>query len=331
MKRVSAARPVSVAALAVVLGAGPVLAAAPGPLEQARQAAEHTTFEGVLEVRWRDGDVVRTEQLGVQAAGGALVVHGATEVMARPAFARLVAHDGHGWEEVWLPTLAPARRPDGGAKYETTAPADGPDVAGRPSTVVEVHYRGRLLERIYLDRQTDLLLERDQFDADGTVLRTVAFQTLTLGAASPPPTEPGSAAHHAPKAVDATPGVAPPTLEVGYQRIGVYLDGGVLQALYSDGVYDLSVFQQPGRLRRSDLPPSGRRVRVGGASGWRYAWPGGQLVVWSAGGRVFTAVSDAPADQVMAAVNSLPEEPSRHLSFLAKVRRATQALMEPLS
>ncbi|HEX2118699.1 MAG TPA: hypothetical protein VHF91_05920, partial [Acidimicrobiales bacterium] len=62
-----------------------------------------------------------------------------------------------------------------------------------------------------------------------------------------------------------------------------------------------------------------------------YAWPGGQLVVWSDGGRVFTAVSDAPAEQVLAAARSLPPIPGRELSLLAKIRRACQALMEPLS
>jgi hypothetical protein len=141
-------------------------------------------------------------------------------------------------------------------------------------------------------------------------------------------------AHHAPKAVAperlGRSAVAPGALADGYQRTGVYRDGSVLHVLYSDGMYDLSVFQQPGRLRRSDVPPSGERVTVGRATAWRYPWAGGQLVVWSSGGKVFTAVSDAPADQVLAAVRSLPPAPARELSLLGKVRRACQALMEPL-
>jgi hypothetical protein len=127
------------------------------------------------------------------------------------------------------------------------------------------------------------------------------------------------------------PAAAPETLADGYQRMGVYKSGSVLHVLYSDGVYDLSLFQQQGRLRRSDLPGQGERVSVRGETGWRYPWPGGQLVVWSAGGRVFTAVSDAPADQVLTAVRSLPRVPQRELSFLGKVRRAAQALVQPLS
>jgi len=126
-------------------------AADPAPLEEARQAAEHTSFEGVIEVRWRDGAETRSERLTVEAAGGALVVRGANMVMAQPAFGRLLAHGGGGWEEMWLPSLAPGPRPDGVAKYATTTAGTGPAVAGRSTRVVEVHHRGALVERILLD------------------------------------------------------------------------------------------------------------------------------------------------------------------------------------
>lgn len=334
---VAAAVPGAVATLALLSGiVSPTPAAAgPPPLEQARQAAEHTAFEGVLEVRWREGAVTRSERLTVEADAGALVVHGANLVMARSAFGRLLANHGGGWEEMWLPTLAPSPRPDGVAKYVTTAPADGPPVAGRATRVAEVRHGNDLLERIYLDTETDLLLERDQFDPQGQVVRALAFTSLTVGHPASPAAGPRSLAHHAPQAVAAdhlaSPASAPEALADGYERMGIYRSGSVLHVLYSDGFYDLSVFQQPGRLRRADVPRAGERVAIGDAAGWRYPWPGGQLVVWSAGGTVFTAVSDAPTDQVLAAVRSLPPTPARALSLLGKVRRACAALMAPLS
>jgi len=328
----------TVAAVALVAGlAAPASAAGgPAPLEQAREAAEHTVFEGVLEVRWRDGDEVHSERLRVEAAGGSLMVRGANLVMARPEYGRLLAHGGGGWEEMWLPSQAPNARPDGAVKYRTTAPAAGPAVAGRPTKVVEVRTGGTLLERVYLDTETNLLLERDQYDSQGAVMRRLAFESLTIGGTlAEPPSAPDSPAQHAPAQVAperlSSPAMAPGSLADGYQRIGIYRSGSVLQVLYSDGLYDLSVFEQPGRLRRSDLPGKGQRVSVRGATGWRYPWPGGQLVVWSAGGRVFTAVSDAPADQVLTAVGSLPKVPGGELSLLAKVRRAAQALVQPLA
>lgn len=326
----------AVVAVALVAGmAAPAHAGGPAPLEQARYAAEHTVFEGVLEVRWRDGEETRSERLRVEAAGGSLMVRGANLVMARPEYRRLLAHGGGGWEEMWLPSLAPRARPDGTAKYRTTGPVAGPPVAGRPTTVMEIHAGGALLERIYLDTETNLLLERDQFDREGAVVRRLAFESLTIGKPAEPLSAPRSPAQHAPEEVRPdrlrTPAAAPEGLADGYQRMGIYKSGSVLQVLYSDGLYDLSVFQQQGRLRRSDLPGKGEQVSVRGATGWRYPWPGGQLVVWSAGGRVFTAVSDAPADQVITAVRSLPRISGGELSMLGKIRRAAQALVQPLS
>jgi sigma-E factor negative regulatory protein RseB len=322
-------------ALVAGLAAPAYAGGGPAPLEQARQAAEHTVFEGVLEVRWRDGDETHSERLRVQAAGGSLMVRGANLVMARPEYGRLLAHGGGGWEEMWLPSLAPSARPDGAAKYRTTPPAAGPAVAGRPTKVVEVHAGGALLERVYLDTETNLLLERDQYDRDGAVVRRLAFESLTIGTPAEPLRPPDSPAQHAPDQVRperlSSPEAAPWSLDDGYQRMGIYKSGSVLHVLYSDGLYDLSIFEQQGRLRRSDLPGKGERVSVRGATGWRYPWPGGQLVVWSAGGRVFTAVSDAPADQVLTAVRSLPRVPGGELSLAGKIRRAAQALVQPLS
>jgi len=325
----------AVALLLLSAAPAPSLAAGPAPLEQARQAAEHTSFEGVLEVRWRDGDVTRSERITVAAAEGSLIVRGANLVMARPEFGRLLAHDGGGWEEMWLPSRAPSARPDGAPKYRTSAPADGPVVAGRTTRIVEVHRGGSLLERIYLDTQTNLLLERDQYDSGGGVVRRLAFESLKIDGSTAAPIEPAAPAHHAPRAVAperlGSSGEAPETLADGYERMGIYRNGNVVQVMYSDGLYDLSLFQQQGRLRRSDLPPSGERVKVRGANGWRFPWPGGQLLMWSAGGKVFTAVSDAPADQVLTAVQSLPATPNRELPLLGKVKRACEALMQPLS
>jgi hypothetical protein len=325
------ARVAAAPALALVLATlvpAPAIAAEPAPLEDARRAAERTSFDGVLEVRWRDGDQTRSEHLAVEAAGGALTVRGPNQVMARPASGRLLSHGAGGWEEMWLPSLAPGPRPDGVGKYVTSAPAPGRVVAGRPTTLLEVKRDTALVERVYLDAETDLLLERDQYDTGGTVVRTLAFESLTYRAASAPPAEPASPAHHAPKATSAASAAS---LADGYQRVGTYRRGSVVQVLYSDGLYDLSLFEQSGRLRRSDLPESGERVAIGKATGWRYPWPGGQLVMWSAGGQVYTAVSDAPADQVLTAVRSLPATRRGELSLFGKIRRATQALMEPLS
>ena len=325
---------VAAAALTLVLAvAPPASSVPPGPLDDARRAAEQTPFEGIMEVRWADGAAMRSEKITVKAADGTLAVLGGNQVMAFEPFERLVSRRGDRWEELWRPTMGPSARPDGTGKYQVTTSPDGPLVAGRPTTTVEVRQAGVLRERVHLDTATKLALRREQYDDLGAVSRALAFESLTLG---PPavPAHPRTAHDRAPRPVSVRrmeSALAPDRLAGEYLRVAVYRSGDVVQVLYSDGIYDLSVFEQSGRLRHGDLPPSGERVRVGGEAGRRYVWAGGHLVVWSSGGTVFTAVSDAPLDQVLQAVRSMAPAPEREPSLIAKLRRACQTLMEPLS
>jgi len=322
------------AVLTVLLsGAAPALAVPAGPLEDARRATEQTAFEGVMDVRWLDGTITRSEKLTVKAGHAGIAVLGGNQVMAFEPFERMVSHGGRAWEELWQPTAALSVRPDGAAKYQVTTLVGGPTVAGRPTFTVEIRQAGALRERLELDTATSLPLAREQYDEHGAVARALAFETLTVGATDLP-ARPVAPADHAPRAASASQAAAsaaPATLPDGYQRLGVYRSGDVLQVLYSDGIYDLSVFQQGGRLRLGDLPTSGQRVAVGDTTGMRYAWAGGEAVVWSAGETVFTAVGDGPLDDVLRAVRSVPPVPDRAPSLLAKLKRACRAVMEPLS
>lgn len=108
----------------------------------------------------------------------------------------------------------------------------------------------------------------------------------------------------------------PGTLPGGYRlvdarAVSVPTAGGQTSALhltYSDGLSALSVFVQSGRLPAGGPSGmttqtwSGQRVYVG--TGWPVR------VVWEGGGHVFTAVSDAPVDELTAAVNALPGQRS---------------------
>ncbi|HEX6596194.1 MAG TPA: hypothetical protein VF045_04620, partial [Acidimicrobiales bacterium] len=122
---------------------------------------------------------------------------------------------------------------------------------------------------------------------------------------------------------------APAALAEGYQRVGLYRRSGVVHAVYSDGLYDLSVFEQQGSLDRRGLPRRSR-VDVADERGWHYTWPGGHVVLWEDEGTVFTAVSDAPLDQVMTAVRSLPPA-GVSPSLLRRLRQVTRALVQPLA
>ncbi|MGH8885448.1 MAG: hypothetical protein ACRDYX_09805 [Egibacteraceae bacterium] len=99
--------------------------------------------------------------------------------------------------------------------------------------------------------------------------------------------------------------MVPEELPGGYEHAGVSAlsladgqgDGQPLQAVYSDGLYAVSTFQQPGRLDWGSLPPEAERVE---ALGWpAYHWPGAvpARLVWEAADRTFLLVGDAPDDE----------------------------------
>ncbi|HEV3400933.1 MAG TPA: hypothetical protein VG078_03845, partial [Acidimicrobiales bacterium] len=157
-------------------------------------------------------------------------------------------------------------------------------VATRPARVLEVREGPVLRQRLALDTATNLVLRREHLDPGGHVERVVTFISLKLPDVPPVPVMPTSSEDHAGRAIQAVaaPFSAPPSLRDGYQRVGLYEDDGVVQVLYNDGLYDLSLFQQRGRLNRGDVPASGHRVRIGDRRAWAYTWPGGHLLLWQA-------------------------------------------------
>jgi hypothetical protein len=313
-------------------GAGVPAGADEQPLEAAGRAAARVSFVGALEVQWTDDHGQHDETLAVQGGNGAVVVRGPTAVMASSQ-QRLVEHAGGEWDLLWPVAAGSGGRPAPSPKYQLATSA-GPVVSGRTSRLVEVRQGSELLERLYLDEQTGILLRREQYEGGRGPYRTIGFESISFDPA-PAPQMPSDVVNESPTRLPAghvPSGVsAPLALADGYQRLGAYRRSGVVQVLYSDGLYDLSIFQQEGRLDHHGLPAS--RVSVGPADksgGWHYSWAGGHVVLWEHGGIVYTAVSDAPLDQVLTAVRSLP--PARAAtSLVSRLRQACRALVQPLS
>ncbi|HEX6596978.1 MAG TPA: hypothetical protein VF045_08590, partial [Acidimicrobiales bacterium] len=128
------------------VAAGPVRAVARAvataedePLEAAGRAAQSLSFVGVLQVRWSEGGLERSESLTVHGANGSVVVKGGTAVMAS-AEQRLVEHAGGEWNLLWPAGGSDRDRPPASQKYDLVR-LPGPLVANRPSRVVEVRAR----------------------------------------------------------------------------------------------------------------------------------------------------------------------------------------------
>ncbi len=201
------------------------------------------------------------------------------------------------------------------------------DVAGRLSDIVEVRYApsGRVAARFWLDRATGLVLRREVYDERGRTTRASAFIQIETSKWSPmlstaglrPPAYDAVARTEAwPEAIGTAglstmrargwncPAKLPGSLRLVDARRGQTASGGVVHLSYSDGLASLSVFEQAGRL---DVDRLGgyRRVQVDGRDVYRQEGVPVRYV-WSAHGRVFTVVADAPPRTVESAVAALP-------------------------
>jgi len=102
----------------------------------------------------------------------------------------------------------------------------------------------------------------------------------------------------------------PAALPAGFRlldvRRGTASGAPVVQLVYGDGLSSISVFQQSGQLDPEQLTGfradtwDGARVYVG------EGWP--QRLTWQGGPRVFTAVSDAAAPDLHAAISTFPQD-----------------------
>lgn len=124
---------------------------------------------------------------------------------------------------------------------------------------------------------------------------------------------------------------APKTL-VGYRLIEAYRapDGGV-HLLYRKGQYGLSVFETPGGVDWSELPPGGTRMELSGHDAWRWdAQPArGRLVVLEGDDMTVMIVGDEPGDAVLSVAAALPR--SQSLPMEQRVKRAVAKALELLS
>jgi sigma-E factor negative regulatory protein RseB len=343
----------SVPASACVVGPGAGEdSAAATLLMRAMRAANQTTYSGVqwLTASGRDGTTT-TVLLDVRHVPG----HGSTVAPAAPR-----TGDGRA---VFDPAPAPhqvAAGPVVGAEpasevglleahYQLGSAGTG-QAAGRSARLVVARRdgadagaarRGAVAGRWWLDRDTDLILRSEVFDASGRLLRASGYVTVTIGAVDPdaPPGRsirrpehgippPAGRPAHGPPAPRAVPPawepVGPPSLrrlrDEGFrmpqrldrrfvrfdaraQRTG---DERVLHLSYSDGLSTVSVFEQPGRLDPGRLAGF-RPAHVAGADVWRRdKIP--RRVVWSADGTVYTIVTDGSPAVVRAAVRRLPHD-----------------------
>jgi hypothetical protein len=259
---------------------------------------EGLDFDGLVQFTWVDRSGVHRAQLPVQGAGGVIRMGG-------PGRSQVVE---------WPAAVGPL--PSLAGKYHTTE-ASGPIVAGRPTTEMQIWSGAGSREILAVDQATGLVLARVELDSDGSVVRSMEFDDLTLRLTHAP-SAPVTAAARSTNTL-APPRLseeysAPSQLAGGYKLVQVGSVSGGLRVVYSDGVHGLSIFEQPGRLS---------------GSGRSYQWAGGEVVTWQDGPTVLTAIGDGPSADVVAAARSIPQP--RQLSLLGHLRSLSREVVDTLS
>ncbi|HEX6477113.1 MAG TPA: hypothetical protein VF005_07535 [Acidimicrobiales bacterium] len=259
---------------------------------------EGLDFDGLVQYTWVDRSGVHRAQLPVQGAGGVVRMGGpgGSQVVEWPAAVGP------------LPSLA--------GKYHTTV-ANGPVVAGRPTTEMQISSGAGSREILALDQATGLVLARAELDGDGSVVRSMEYDALTLRLTRAPGSRVASAARSTATAAPARLSEeysAPSQLAGGYERVRVETASGGLRVVYSDGVHGLSIFEQPGRLSGSNR---------------NYQWAGGEVVTWQGGPTVITAIGDGPSADVLAAARSVPQP--HQLGLLGHLRSLSREVVDTLS
>lgn len=229
-------------------------------------------------------------------------------------------------------------------------------IAGRPTTTVEaLRPDGTLAARFWLDRRTGLLLRRDLYAQDGSVVSSMAFTSLRLGREAvgtlpPMAADPWTVTLDDDQlAVRREAGctcalVLPDGLSLLRARVSSDEDGDspdVVHLLYSDGLTEVSVFDQPGRLDPASetLAAKGfqrttyggipvlERMVVAGGPGATSEW------VWQCGRSVVTLVAPAQpyeeaqqrALDIVSALYVPPTQPQ--VGFGARVSRGWSRLV----
>jgi negative regulator of sigma E activity len=206
-------------------------------------------------------------------------------------------------------------------------PVTDPDevVAGRPVDVVALvnRYTGATTARIWIDEKTNLMLRRELYASDGSVIFQMHFDSVNYTNAIAPstfsiPTDyastvgPSRGVPSEPQRVMAEAGFsakAPRYLPEGFAAVGADLanENGVriVHLLYSDGIRTVSLFEN---ARGAAVDMTGYRpvtVQAGGLSMESVDEGATTLLAWSDDGLHYALVGDLSSDELQRIATSI--------------------------
>ena len=304
-------------------------------LEVAANAGLSTSYQGteLISQSGVDGSVKTTSQVWHQGDGLTLVESGAASAATRPAASDTASSGTASSGTVGSDPVSGS--PEGVfgvtkslmvllGKHYVPVYRGGGDEVGRAAEVVELYrFDGSLAARYWLDKQTNVPLRRDLFDASGNRISEDSFVQVKFGtpvlpkpsgevmthpqaaqsellstwvAANPPARFLTSLTGQGWQVLGSLPGDLPLYAAASTQTT----NGEVVDLEYSDGLYVVSLFVQRGTL--SPQMTGWRQVNVDG----QRAFVLGHSVTWAGPGLVYTMIADAPTQTVTQVVGALP-------------------------
>jgi hypothetical protein len=296
--------------LGVLLAGSAPGAAQAGPgveiLEAARQRAASIDYSGVVHIEWYDGTQALSARVLVRQEGDVLEA-GSESLVDGPGPAAGAREDAAWTFGSRDPSVHDGPSP--GEKYRIRVGARLA-LGGRSAQLLEARRRadGTVAQRMLIDDATGLVVEREIYERDGSLVQSMAFERLwkdpdavvLVEADGAAPVVGGDAAAEVVGDLRA-PLRDPASVGDGFALVGRWTrPDGVSHLLYSDGLFGVSVFEQAGRLDWGALPAGGQGTSIGGLPALRYSLPMGPAVIWERDGVVFTLVGAAATDELAA-------------------------------
>ena len=200
-------------------------------------------------------------------------------------------------------------------------------VAGRKAQqVLAFRPDGSIAARFWLDESTGLLLRRELLDSKGSVTHSSVFVSVRPGEAGDVDPD-GAVAQPWSAEIDTDQLRAMGARWLCPQQIGsltlydvrrsASTSDPVVHFAYSDGLVNVSVFEERGHLSTHELK-SYTRASVGGRQVNSRSGTAEELT-WQSGPVVYTVVADAPPETVAAVVAALPTHESAHRGTWTRV------------
>jgi sigma-E factor negative regulatory protein RseB len=192
------------------------------------------------------------------------------------------------------------------------------DVLGRPALVVGIGHGGMLAAKFWIDEATGLLLNRELYE-NGQLVRSSTFSRLHIAPHAfllhlpvelQSPAASMLSTDNAPRLNDAG-WTCPGRLGSDFALTGIAhvdVSGDVMMAQYSDGLSNVSIFEQRGTLALAAVDGL-ERIQLGNTQIFvDYGLP--TVAVWESEGTVYTLVTDAPEGRATEVLADLPHASS---------------------